>query len=394
MRITLLCNSLRVGGGLTVGRNMIAAFGRVAPEHEYFCVAHPHMGYEAAVAGLPRARTLFYEHRNDLARLYFEQIALPREVRAFRPDAVFAINGRPMIAPGCPQAAFPQDSRLFYPARHLGPATFVDRLKIRYHRSVFARRLAHAHLLLVQTPVVERRIRERFAYRGRVIIGSTAISPFLAEGGAGRAVPEPYRRAGGRFKLLYLARYYPHKNLEGVLRLAREHAARLRETVIFTTVGADQHPGARRFLSALERLGSDACVINLGPIPHEEVAAYYEHCDAFFMPTLLETFGIPYLEAMAFQRPILTSDLDFARAVCGDAAEYFDPWNVDSMCAAIERLRTDADLRQRLRDAGRARRTQAFPTWDELARRVLGELTEVIGAGQRSSGELISPARR
>jgi glycosyltransferase involved in cell wall biosynthesis len=39
--------------------------------------------------------------------------------------------------------------------------------------------------------------------------------------------------------------------------------------------------------------------------------------------------------------PILTSDLDFAREVCGEAAVYFSPWDPDAMATAIERLRDE-----------------------------------------------------
>ena len=57
----------------------------------------------------------------------------------------------------------------------------------------------------------------------------------------------------------------------------------------------------------------------------ENCPKLYNQADAMFLPTLLETFSASYPEAMKMERPILTSDLDFAKDICGDAALYFNP---------------------------------------------------------------------
>lgn len=53
--------------------------------------------------------------------------------------------------------------------------------------------------------------------------------------------------------------------------------------------------------------------------------------------------------------PIVTSDLQFARGICGDAARYFAPGNPDAACDAIAEVALDHALAQRLMLAGRAR---------------------------------------
>jgi glycosyltransferase involved in cell wall biosynthesis len=64
-------------------------------------------------------------------------------------------------------------------------------------------------------------------------------------------------------------------------------------------------------------------VYNLGPIPIPECASLYKECDAMFLPTLLECFSASYIEAMYMEKPIVTSDLDFAHTVCGNSALNF-----------------------------------------------------------------------
>ena len=86
---------------------------------------------------------------------------------------------------------------------------------------------------------------------------------------------------------------------------------------------------------------------------------------------LLESFTGTYLEAMHFGLPILTSDLDFAHGLCGDAALYFDPHDPHSMRHAIQRIRDDLETRQQLRQRGRARLGSMLNDWDDIANHVI-----------------------
>lgn len=75
--------------------------------------------------------------------------------------------------------------------------------------------------------------------------------------------------------------------------------------------------------------------------------------------------------------PVLTSDLDFAHEVCGDAAVYFDPWSVESIKEAIDGLRKDPQLSRRLVSEGEKRLKEMFQSWDEIAKYLLRELHDI-----------------
>jgi len=95
------------------------------------------------------------------------------------------------------------------------------------------------------------------------------------------------------------------------------------------------------------------------------------------MPSLIETVGLPYLEAMHFGRPIPTSDLDFAHDVCGDAASYFDPWDPDAIAASVSRFAADPGLRARLAAASSARARSERSSWDEITRRIVDAISAI-----------------
>jgi glycosyltransferase involved in cell wall biosynthesis len=76
--------------------------------------------------------------------------------------------------------------------------------------------------------------------------------------------------------------------------------------------------------------------------------------------------------------PILTSDLDFARYICGDAAIYFDPWDIGSMKNAILRLKSEPDLKVQMITKGKERLSASYHTWDEVALTLCKRLQNIV----------------
>ncbi len=124
-------------------------------------------------------------------------------------------------------------------------------------------------------------------------------------------------------------------------------------------------------------------IVNVGRLAQHELSSYYCHSTALLLPTLLESYTATYLEAMRFDCPVLTSDMDFAREVCGAAALYFDPWNVDSMADAIIRLRSNPSLQEDLRHQGRERIKQDFPSWTTITENALHRLETIAANAKR-----------
>jgi len=92
---------------------------------------------------------------------------------------------------------------------------------------------------------------------------------------------------------------------------------------------------------------------NVGRVTLNEVIELYRSAHICFMPSLLETFSASYPEAMAMGRPIVASDLDFARAVCKEAAVYFRAASPAAAADAVLRLIGDQVLWDECIDNGR-----------------------------------------
>lgn len=87
-------------------------------------------------------------------------------------------------------------------------------------------------------------------------------------------------------------------------------------------------------------------------IPDAEYQNLLSTCSIFAFPSLKEGFGMPVLDAMQRGIPVLTSDRSSLPEIAGNAALFVNPEDVTSIAQGLERLLTDAQLRQRLEHDG------------------------------------------
>jgi glycosyltransferase involved in cell wall biosynthesis len=93
-----------------------------------------------------------------------------------------------------------------------------------------------------------------------------------------------------------------------------------------------------------QHIGKQDGIYNVGPIKPDECPSLYRECDAMFLPTLAECFSASYPEAMIMEKPVITTDLGFARSICGEAALYFKAKDAEAAADQIERLLDDKKL--------------------------------------------------
>lgn len=115
----------------------------------------------------------------------------------------------------------------------------------------------------------------------------------------------------------------------------------------------------------LQQAGLEKEVIFAGYLEDREKAAMLESCDFFIFPSLYEGFGLPILEAMSFGTAVLCSNIPLFKEICKDAACYFDPYDIDSICKSMAMLINDQQLKIRIGQAGKKR--SKFFSWEKMA---------------------------
>jgi glycosyltransferase involved in cell wall biosynthesis len=74
----------------------------------------------------------------------------------------------------------------------------------------------------------------------------------------------------------------------------------------------------------------------LGKIAYDKMGDLYKKVNALIYPSLVETLGLPLLEAQEYGLGIIAADKEYAHEICGDNAIYFDPRNENSIINSIK----------------------------------------------------------
>lgn len=185
----------------------------------------------------------------------------------------------------------------------------------------------------------------------------------------------------------YPANTWPHKNhttLFKALHLLRAKYGNQLPCVL-TGVARGGH-GA--LLKAAEELDLTGQVRLLGHIERGDMSLLYRGASLLIFPSLFEGFGLPLLEAMASECPVVCSNLASIPEVVGDAALLFDPHNPEAIADAMHRVLTDEELRRALVKAGRERCRQF--SWERTARETLKVLEEAASIRERPQVDRLS----
>lgn len=133
-------------------------------------------------------------------------------------------------------------------------------------------------------------------------------------------------------------------------------------------------------LRTIKELEVSNSVILTGYVPKDHLPALYSGALFFVYPSYFEGFGLPPLEAMKCGAAVIVGNKTSLPEVVGDAGLLVDPFDVNDIAGAMEKLMGDAGFRSRLRAKG-LERAKLFD-WRETARRTLGVYEKAAGMEQ------------
>jgi glycosyltransferase involved in cell wall biosynthesis len=116
-------------------------------------------------------------------------------------------------------------------------------------------------------------------------------------------------------------------------------------------------------------------VLFLDFVPDEDLPSLYANAIAYVLPSLYEGFGLPVLEAMEYDCPVITSNISSLPEAGGEAALYVNPENVIDISDKMEKLLSDEELRKNLIKKGHEQ-IKKF-SWEKTAKETLAVLEAV-----------------
>ena len=299
-----------------------------------------------------------------------EHAALPALAGLHGLDVVHSpANVGPVIGPGTAKVVTLHDLIWFHRPEEWDP----DPQAARAIRRQVAFSVRHADRVFATSQAAAQDITQSLG----VAPARLALTPMGVRRPALAATPEPELRERlnlGRARvLLCVAQKRPYKNQDALVRAL----VALAPEIVLVAPGASTD-----YEGGLHRLADELGVSDRLRLPawlsEADLGGLYALSEVFALPSRIEGFGLPVLEAMAHGLPVACADIPALREVSGDAALQFDPDDQAAIDACLTRLFADADLRHVLIRRG-ARQVDRF-SWTKTGAASLGGYREAIAA--------------
>jgi glycosyltransferase involved in cell wall biosynthesis len=233
----------------------------------------------------------------------------------------------------------------------------------------------------VQIIAISSFTRSQILERYRVSPSKVTVIPLAADERFHRindqsALRRVLRRYGIDFHyILYVGEISDRKNiirlLEAYDSLKKKDKLKQRKLVLVGKETID----TEKIVSEVKRLDLGSQILFTGYVPDEDLPFLYNGASVFAFPSLYEGFGIPPLEAMQCQVPVVASSATSIPEVVGTGALLFDAYNVEDIADKLDqvldrRIDLDALLQAGLKQADRF-------SWEDSARKTIALLESV-----------------
>lgn len=174
--------------------------------------------------------------------------------------------------------------------------------------------------------------------------------------------------------VLYVGNVKPHKNLTKLLQAFRLIINKIPHDLIIVGKKDGFITGDHQVIAMAEKF--EDRVYFTGHVDDAMLRQYFVNADTLVFPSLYEGFGLPPLEAMACGCPVVVSSAASLPEVCGNAAYYMDPYNVENIADRIYEVLTVETLRKAIIQKG-LERARLF-RWEKTAEETLHVLKEAM----------------
>jgi len=280
----------------------------------------------------------------------FTPLMLCNEIRKAKPDVFYSPSFMPPVAFSTPYIFTVHDlMHLFY----------YSKMHRTYYQQVIARLAKNAKKIITVSHFSKGQLVDILGLNPDLIrVIYNGVDPSFASNQEKYGMERPY--------LLYVGNRRKNKNLAAMLMAFAK--ANIPKDFVFLLTG-NPNPG---LIVLLSKLKITSRVRFLGFVKEADLPKLYKGAYATMFVSLMEGFGLPVIESMASGTPVLTSSESSLPEVAGDAALCVNPYEVEAIAEGINRLFSDQQLYNELKEKG-IRRAQDFSwqttveeTWDTI----------------------------
>ena len=305
--IVVNATALRSGGGLTILTQFIESIQ--SDPHDYLLFIHPsvHVSLESENIKIVRVTKT-----NFFSRIFWDWIGLNRYIihHGITPKLVISLQNTSIrIEKSCPQLVYLHQGIPFtdYKWSVFKTSDWIF-LCYKYFYAYFIFRYVNEDThFVVQTQWVKNALIERGVNNHRILVAMPEVKiPALD-------YSESINLSDSKFSLFYPAAshgYKNHKEIVFALSKIRQLYGHLPDITVYLTFESKDSPELEALIKQNDLERNFRFV---GTLDFRDVIKYYKAVDLVVFPSLVETFGLPLIEAAALGKPVVAVDLPYAR---------------------------------------------------------------------------------
>lgn len=369
MKIIINCSNLKVGGGLQVAHSFLYEI-KANTEHQFIVILSDFLKYQINQTEFPDNFKFFHYSikPSALKAITGNDKFLSGIEDKYEPDAVFSVFGPTYWQPKAKHVCgFARPDYIFKDSPFFKQVSWFYKLKLRLMEFFHMYDIRNNNEILITENKI---VSDILALQ--VTQPVFTVSNYYNQVFDDKSVwVKKYNLVEDdeTINLLTISANYPHKNLaiiKKIIPVLRSNFPELKFKFILTI--------EREEFGIAENDSLNENIQFLGKVAINQCPDLYSQSNFLFLPTLLECFSASYCEAMVMQKPILTSDLPFAKSICGEAAFYFNPLDENEIANAIIHLYSDKKVQQDLINKG-LQQLKTFDTAKERAAKYLNIIT-------------------
>ncbi|MFN6943422.1 MAG: glycosyltransferase family 4 protein [Cytophagaceae bacterium] len=340
------------------------------PEHHFYFLFDRKYHEDFVFSSNVTPIVVFPQARHPFLFYIWFEYAIPRILRKIKADVFLSPDGYLSLSSKVPSVAVIHDLNFEYYPKDL---PFLVR---KYYRYFFPRFAAHAKRIATVSEFSKSNIKELYG------IADDNIDVIYNGANEGfKPVSEDQKKAirnkylGGNPYFLFIGSLHPRKNLINLFKafdLFKQSDDGGHKLLI---VGRKMWwTGPIR--EAYEGMGFKNDVVFIDHLPSDELGKVIGSALAIAYVSYFEGFGIPIVEGMYCDVPVITSNVTAMPEIGGDAVFRVDPFSIESIAGGLKKIASDPALRESLVELGRKRRMEF--SWDKTATKLFATLEKCL----------------
>jgi glycosyltransferase involved in cell wall biosynthesis len=329
------------------------------PEHDFIFIFDRHYSDEFIFSDNITPVVAFPPARHPILWYLFFDWGIPKVLKKYKADLFLSPDGWLSLRTNVPSLPVIHDLNFFYNPQWITPLTRI------YFNYFFPRFVKKAARIGTVSEFSKNDISTRFNIApDNIDVYYNGSNESLHPIDDKIKAKVRSRYTNGKPYFLFLGLIHPRKNLDNIMLAYNEFRKKNDEEIKLLVVGSNKYQSAGT-TQIYEKSNYRNDIIFTGRLPDEELNDIIASSLALVYASLFEGFGIPILEAMRCEVPVITSNVSSMPEVAGDAALLVDPASVTSISDAMLRISKDEVLQKDLIHKGQ-NQIQRFG-WDLTA---------------------------